>query len=132
MSALSSDSSEDHLSQASSNALHSRQSRDFSTMELNLANHGPQINHGLELCPAERVHNLHHPQRPASRGEKTGLEINHGFFTNSGSNGISPVAKSPKRKGKFWLTGAVVAAVILIVLAIALPVGVTRRRKNSR
>lgn len=126
MSALSSDSSGYHLSQASSNAWHSTQSRDFSTMELNLANHGPQIDQGLELSPAEGVHDLNQPQRSASTGEKTELGINHGFFTNSGSNGISPVAKLSKRKRK------VVAAVILIILAIALPVGLTRHRKKSR
>lgn len=117
MSAMSSDGSGYHLSQASPNTLHSRQSRDFSTMELYLA----QTDHGPELSPAERVHDLSQPQRPPSRGEKNGL-------------GINPTGdpSKRKRKRKYWLIGALVVAVIIIVLAIALPVGLTRRAKKSR
>ncbi|MCJ1265925.1 hypothetical protein MMC22_005807 [Lobaria immixta] len=100
-------------------------------MELYLANNNPHIDHGPELSPAERVHDLSQPQRPPSRGEKTGLGIIPGAFWNRNSNG-TPLADDPsKRKRKYWLIGAVVAAVIIIILAIALPVGLTRRGKKT-
>lgn len=89
-----------------------------------MAEQNPQIDHGPELSPAERVQDLSLPQ--ASRGEKTGLGINHN------SNETTSADESRKRRRKYWLIGAVVAALIIIVLAIALPVGLTRRGKKSR
>lgn len=86
-----------------------------------MAHNNPHTDHGPELSPAERVHDLSQPQRPPSRGEKAGLGIDHG------SND-----ESSKRKRKYWLIAAVVAAVIVIALAIGLPVGLTRRGKKSR
>lgn len=91
-------------------------------MELYMAHHNLHTDHGPELSPAERVHDLSQPQRPPSRGEKTGLGIDHS------SNDVSS-----KRKRKNWLIlAAVVAAVIIIALVIGLPVGLTRRGKKSR
>lgn len=91
-------------------------------MEYYSANRDPYADHGPELSPAERVHDLSQPQRPPSRDEKTGLGINH--------RSSDAIAESSKRKRKFWLIGAVVAAVVVIVLAVALPVGLTRRKKS--
>lgn len=126
MSALSSDSSAHHLSPASPNTVHSRQSRDYSTMEFYLASQDPRADHGPELSPAERVRDLSQLQTPESKGEKTGLGINS-MFGKNGSND-----ERLKRKRKYWLIGAVVVTVIVIVLAVALPVGLTRRGKKSR
>ena len=91
-------------------------------MEFYSANRDPYADHGPELSPAERVHDLSQPQRPPSREEKTGLGINH--------RSSDAITGSSKRKRMFWLIGAVVAAVVVIVLAVALPVVLTRRKKS--
>lgn len=119
MSPLSSDGSGYHQGRPSPNTLHSAQSPDFSAMELYFAH----TDHGPELSPAERVHDLSQPQPSPNGAEKTGF----GFSSASKT-------ESSKRKRKYWCwwIGGVVVVVIIIVLAIALPVGLTRRRKKSR
>lgn len=97
--------------------MHSAQSPDFSTMELDLA----QIDHGPELSPAERVSELSRPQFSPSEMEKIGLGI------NSDSK-----PESSKRKRNYCWIGGLVAVLIIIVMAVALPVGLIRRGKKSR
>ncbi|MCJ1423915.1 hypothetical protein MMC29_001800 [Sticta canariensis] len=118
MSPLSSDDSGYHLGRPSPNTLYSAQSPDFSARELYFAH----TDHGPELSPAERVHDLSQPQPSPSEGEKTGFRFN-----------TAPKTESAKRKRKHWCwwMGGVVAVVIIIVLAVALPVGLTRRQKKS-
>lgn len=126
MSPLSSDGSGYQLGHPSPNTLHSAQSPDFSTMELYLA----QTDHGPELSPAERVHDLSQPQPSPGGGEKTGF----GFGFHSGSKlNPNPNPEPSKRKRKYWwIGGLVVLLLIIIALAIALPVALTRRGKKSR
>lgn len=129
MSPLSSDGSGYHLGHSSPNTVHtvhSAQSPDFSTMELYLA----QTDHGPELSPAERVHDLSQPQPSPGGGEKTGFGFGLGMHSGSKSK---PKPESSKRKRKhWWIGGLVVLLLIIIALAIALPVALTRRGKKSR
>lgn len=114
---MSSDGSGYQLGLPSPNSLNSAQSPDFSTMELYLA----QPDHGPELSPAERVHDLSQPQLSPSEVEKTGFGFRSG-----------PKTESSKRKSKYWLIGGLVALVIIIIVAVALPVGLIHRGKKSR
>lgn len=91
------------------------------------------VHNGLQLSPAENDYELNRPQFLPNKDEKTGLGIRTSFFgfSNNGGEKGSNNSRLRRKQATFWVC-IVLAVVVIIALAIALPIHFTRRHHTPR
>lgn len=101
----------------------------FPGMEVFLADQTP------ELVPAERLPDLNQPERSPSNETKPWLNFNRtkNEAKNNPKNDQAPPADTKRsRNWKLWLLIAILVVGVIIALAVALPLSLRPRGRESR